>query len=150
MIALHSDLFAAPNIPRAIAVNKELHPTTATMLTRRLKRQASIQSSLWIAFWEVVVKRKPEMSRRRDWHNHRDWLSAGINLVHCLWPNTLGRCLVWDRARILVQVTIYRRLLIGRDGHLDQSEAYDMTISMAIFCVAMSCPRKQIQDAEIM
>ena len=28
-------------------------------------------------------------------------------------------------ARILVQVTIYRRLLIGRDGHLDQSEAYD-------------------------
>ena len=23
--------------------------------------------------------------------------------------------------RILVQVTIYRRLLIGRDGHLDQS-----------------------------
>ena len=32
---------------------------------------------------------------------------------------------VW--ARILVQVTIYRRLLIGRDGHLDQSEAYDMS-----------------------
>ena len=30
------------------------------------------------------------------------------------------------RARILVQVTIYRRLLIGRDGHLDQSEAYDI------------------------
>ena len=29
---------------------------------------------------------------------------------------------IW--ARILVQVTIYRRLLIGRDGHLDQSEAY--------------------------
>ena len=26
---------------------------------------------------------------------------------------------------ILVQDTIYRRLLIGRDGHLDQSEAYD-------------------------
>ena len=32
---------------------------------------------------------------------------------------------VW--ARILVQVTIYRRLLIGRDGHLDQSEAYDIS-----------------------
>ena len=30
------------------------------------------------------------------------------------------------RARILVQVTIYRRLLIGRDGHLDQLEAYDI------------------------
>ena len=34
------------------------------------------------------------------------------------------------RGRILVQVTIYRRLLIGRggrDGHLDQSEAYDIS-----------------------
>ena len=30
-------------------------------------------------------------------------------------------------ARILVQVTIYRRLLIGRDGHIDQSEAYDIS-----------------------
>ena len=28
--------------------------------------------------------------------------------------------------RILVQVTIYRRLRISRDGHLDQSEAYDI------------------------
>ena len=32
---------------------------------------------------------------------------------------------IW--ARILVQVTIYRRLLIGRDGHLDQSEVYDIS-----------------------
>ena len=31
------------------------------------------------------------------------------------------------RARILEQVTINRRLLIGRDGHLDQSEAYDLS-----------------------
>ena len=30
-------------------------------------------------------------------------------------------------SRIFVQVTIYRRLLIGRDGHLDQSEAYDIS-----------------------
>ena len=30
------------------------------------------------------------------------------------------------RAGILVQVTIYRRLLIGRDGNLDQSEAYNI------------------------
>ena len=29
--------------------------------------------------------------------------------------------------RILVQVAIYRRLLIGRDGHLDQSEIYDIS-----------------------
>ena len=33
----------------------------------------------------------------------------------------------WPVTRILVQVTIYRRLLIGRDGHLDQSEAYDIS-----------------------
>ena len=32
-----------------------------------------------------------------------------------------------SKARILVQVTIYRRLRIGRDGHLDQSEAYDIS-----------------------
>ena len=30
-------------------------------------------------------------------------------------------------ARILVQVTIYRSLLIGRDGYLDQSEGYDIS-----------------------
>ena len=30
-------------------------------------------------------------------------------------------------ARIVVQVTVYRRLRIGRDGHLDQSEAYDIS-----------------------
>ena len=32
------------------------------------------------------------------------------------------------RSRILAQVTIYRRLLIGRDSHLDQSEAYDISL----------------------
>ena len=36
-------------------------------------------------------------------------------------------CLTRERARILVQVTIYRRLRIGRDGHLDQSEAHDIS-----------------------
>ena len=30
-------------------------------------------------------------------------------------------------ARILAPVRIYRRLRIGRDGHLDQSEAYDIS-----------------------
>ena len=34
--------------------------------------------------------------------------------------NTKQRNNNWNR--ILVHVTIYRRLLIGRDGHLDQSE----------------------------
>ena len=32
-----------------------------------------------------------------------------------------------SRGRILVKSTIYRSLLIGRDGHLDQSEAYDIS-----------------------
>ena len=30
-------------------------------------------------------------------------------------------------ACILVQVTMYHRLRIGRDGHLDQSKAYDIS-----------------------
>ena len=37
----------------------------------------------------------------------------------------VGEPITWGR--ILVQVTIYRRLRIGRDGHLDQSEAYDLS-----------------------
>ena len=39
----------------------------------------------------------------------------------------VSNMIIQIRARILVQVTIYRRLLIGRDGHLDQSEAYDIS-----------------------
>ena len=35
--------------------------------------------------------------------------------------------------RILVQVTIYRGLLIGRDGHLDQLEAYDISTILTVF-----------------
>ena len=31
------------------------------------------------------------------------------------------------RDRIVVQVTIHPRLLIGRDDHLDQSETYDIS-----------------------
>ena len=31
----------------------------------------------------------------------------------------------WDLN--LVQITIYRRPLVGQDGHLDQSEAYDIS-----------------------
>ena len=50
-------------------------------------------------------------------------LMARVQLIY-----SYGRTLViLHRARILVQVTIYRRLLIGRDGHLDQSEAYDIS-----------------------
>ena len=39
----------------------------------------------------------------------------------------IGRDDHLDQSEAYVQVTIYRRLLIGRDGHLDQSEAYDIS-----------------------
>ena len=48
------------------------------------------------------------------------------NLCYC---DNIGMIITGDlqiRARILLQVTIYRRLLIGRDVHLDQSKAYDI------------------------
>ena len=45
--------------------------------------------------------------------------------------NITHMCIVYmtvtGLTRILEQVTINRRLLIGRDGHLDQSEAYDLS-----------------------
>ena len=59
------------------------------------------------------------------------YLSVLILTLDCLYFTSYTfRLNFW--ARILVQVTIYRRLLIGRDGHLDQSEAqlnytYDST-----------------------
>ena len=44
-------------------------------------------------------------------------------------PYKAGRQLLLAplRVRILVQVTIYRTLRIGRDGNLDQSDAYDIS-----------------------
>ena len=56
-----------------------------------------------------------------------------MSMVHSDYYLITQRCvkivmsIVTIRARILVQVTINRRLLIGRDGHLDQSEAYDLS-----------------------
>ena len=41
-----------------------------------------------------------------------------------MWYKKYEEAVGW--ARIRVQVTIYHRLRIGRDGHLDQSEAYDI------------------------
>ena len=49
-----------------------------------------------------------------------------VVLPYWLWRLCLS-CLAEDQGRILVQVTIYRRLQIGRDGHLDQSDAYDIS-----------------------
>ena len=48
------------------------------------------------------------------------YLISGRDLTQCF----IFPFLAWPWARILVQVAIHRRLLIGRDGHLDQSEAY--------------------------
>ena len=38
--------------------------------------------------------------------------------AHTIHDLVLNECCLW--ARFLVQATIYRRLWIGRDGHLDQ------------------------------
>ena len=49
---------------------------------------------------------------------------------HCcvIQDNTIKVSSYWYiQGPFLVQVTLYRRLLIGRDGHLDQSEAYDIS-----------------------
>ena len=54
-------------------------------------------------------------------------LGNNINLFQNLIIATFLRTQLGVRSRILVQVTINRRLLIGRDGHLDQSEAYDLS-----------------------
>ena len=55
-------------------------------------------------------------------------LNKIISNFHTLSLEVVGRgSKTQHRARILVQVTINRRLLIGRDGHLDQSEAYDLS-----------------------
>ena len=58
-----------------------------------------------------------------SWHP-RTCSNGDLLLLYCV---TIGPGVRPGVARILVQVTIYRRLLIGRDGHLDQSEAYDMS-----------------------
>ena len=56
-------------------------------------------------------------------------LTLSFNVARCQ-PRALQlsqQMMFYGRARILVQVAIYRRLQIGRDGHLDQSEAYDIS-----------------------
>ena len=56
-----------------------------------------------------------------------EYLCYGSTTVRNIFILTVRGSTVDVRGRILVQVTIYRRLLIGRDGHLDQSEAYDIS-----------------------
>ena len=50
-----------------------------------------------------------------------------LSLINPLEMNHERHWVKHDWAYIIVQVTIYRRVLIGRDGHLDQSEAYDIS-----------------------
>ena len=49
------------------------------------------------------------------------WGSHVINRMHVFYQQKCARVCVLEK------VTINRRLLIGRDGHLDQSEAYDLS-----------------------
>ena len=61
--------------------------------------------------------------------NLQNWkkTSSFVTMIrNCTWIELKYKAL-FTRAGILVQVTINRRLLIGRDGHLDQSEAYDLS-----------------------
>ena len=65
------------------------------------------------------------------------WISVSKKTLLHLWPRILVQVTIYhglligrddpSGVRILVQVTIYRRLLIGRDDHLDQSEGYDIS-----------------------
>ena len=53
------------------------------------------------------------------------WRISSLSGIGKLESLTLTYTEPW--ASILVHVTIYRRFLIGRDGHLDQSETYDIS-----------------------
>ena len=69
------------------------------------------------------------------WINYSLFLKINLNSAEISKHDTLLKCIDYScswqcltlRARILVQVTIHRRLLIGRDGRLDQSKAYDVS-----------------------
>ena len=77
----------------------------------------------------------------RDRHNEQNLYLSGLRVNTATFivpppPSSLGEPdkphslhipVQKTRTRILVQVTIYRRLQIGRDGHPDQSEAYDIS-----------------------
>ena len=57
------------------------------------------------------------------------------------------------RARILVQVTIYRRLRIGRDGHLDKSEATPsrpiQCLRYVVTCTKIRAPTPLVRENEM-
>ena len=67
------------------------------------------------------------------------------NVCVCVyWHASMAQHLsdIWDIwGRILVQVTICCRLQIGRDGHLDQSEAYDISQLVREYRPRLPCVR---------
>ena len=71
--------------------------------------------------------------RLTHWPHIKPTSGSEVILPACPYhQGTLGSALadlLYTSARILVQVTIYRRLRIGRYSHLDQSEAYDITLA---------------------
>ena len=63
--------------------------------------------------WQYRDRRKAEVGTMP--YSYRIPTLQGFFIVH----STIDS-IAHSRVRILVQVTIYRRLLIGRDGYLDQ------------------------------
>ena len=86
------------------------------MLGHRLRRSPSFKKPLGLS--QGFFNAGPLSTRR---HSTKTTLGLCLMFFDHVWNN------FQNRARILVQVTIYHRLLIGRDGHLDQSEAYDIS-----------------------
>ena len=66
--------------------------------------------------------------RRRRLTSIKPTLDLCVNVC---WDTTIPLCAISknNQAIILVQVTVYRRLRICRDGHLGQSEAYDIPLT---------------------
>ena len=91
-------------------------PPDAGFETRRLEiRSRGFHESL--NFYECPGKKQFGFENVNAWADDKP-SNFGMTWIlrdHC------------TKAPILLQVTIYRRLRIGRDGHLDQSEAYDMS-----------------------
>ena len=88
--------------------------------------------------WNVTAPKKiyfrpddPRASLRYDSPKKCPTILYRVNLwletVSATCDRPISRSALQTRVRILVQVTIHRRLRIGRDGHLDQSEAYDIS-----------------------
>ena len=87
-------------------------------LERRLdlKCQQNILNTANVPVKTILRANVVVMMARYLWHRRHHHHNSGSNL-HVCWG--------WhfSSSRIFVQVTIYRGLLLGRDGHLDQSKA---------------------------